>query len=48
VPITFLGRHNPDQFEVIDITTNPKLTSINGTSKYARAFIRNKKIGGEK
>lgn len=57
VPITFLSKYNPDQFEIIDgigrysMLTGPTeetkgtyLTKINGSPKYARIVIRNKKL----
>lgn len=56
VPITFLDKHNPDQFEIIDaigrysMLTGPTietqgtyLTMVNGSPKYARIIIKNKK-----
>jgi len=51
VPITFLDKYNPEQFELIGIDRyvedNPKYGkrfSINGQEIYARILIRNKKI----
>jgi hypothetical protein len=52
VPITFLDKYNPDQFEIIglDRYTVPKeklvggRLSINGKTKYARILIKNKKV----
>lgn len=52
VPITFLDKYNPDQFEIIglDRYTVPKeflvggRVAINGKPKYARVLIR-KKVG---
>jgi hypothetical protein len=51
VPITFLDKHNPDQFELIGIDRyvedNPnygKRFTINGTEKYARILIRQRKV----
>jgi hypothetical protein len=57
VPVTFLDKYNPDQFEILDgigrysmlagptdITRGTYLTKINGTPKFARIIIRNKKI----
>lgn len=50
VPITFLDKYNPDQFEIIGIDRyvedNPnygKRFTINGKEVYARILIRNKK-----
>ena len=49
VPITFLDKHNPEQFEIIGIDRyvkdNPnygKRFSINGKEKYARILIKRK------
>lgn len=57
VPVTFLDKHNPEQFEILDgigrysMLTGPTdktrgtyLTKINGSPKFARIIIRNKKI----
>lgn len=52
VPITFLGKYNPEQFEIIglDRYTAPKEVlvsgrlAINGKTKYARILIKNKQI----
>jgi hypothetical protein len=57
VPITFLDKYNPEQFDILDgigrysMLTGPTdktrgtyLTKINGTPKYARIIIKNKKI----
>jgi len=44
VPITYLTKHNPDQFEILYGTTNPHYTKIAGRPKYARLFIRNRKL----
>ena len=41
VPITFLDKFNPGQFEIIDISKHYKLE--NGREPYKRIFIRNKK-----
>lgn len=51
VPITFLDKYNPDQFEIIglDRYTVPKeflvsgRVAINGVPKYARVLIKNKR-----
>lgn len=40
VPITFLDKFNPDQFEILDMWGNPKDTKVNGKSKYARIIVR--------
>ena len=52
VPITFIDKYNPDQFEIIGIDRyledNPnygKRFSIDGNEIYARVIIRNKLIG---
>ena len=51
VPITFLNKYNPDQFEIIGIDRyvedNPnygKRFTINGKETYARILIKNKRI----
>lgn len=51
VPITFLDKYNPDQFEIIGIDrytdgnkTPGKRMMINGKEIYARILIKNKKI----
>lgn len=51
VPITFLGKHNPDQFEFVGGMTSTKVDHYNfgypyvdGKKKYARLLIRNKKV----
>ena len=51
VPITFIDKHNPDQFEILGIDRyiedNPsygKRFTINGKEIYARILIKNKKI----
>ena len=44
VPITFLGKHNPEQFEIIgldkDLTKDKKRGIIKGKQLYARIFIK--------
>lgn len=47
VPITFLDKYNPDQFEIITMSTMSGVsanywTFINGKPRYARVYIRNK------
>lgn len=46
VPITFLHKFNPDQFEIIKFRkgNNEKDLSINGKCPYFRILIRNKRI----
>jgi hypothetical protein len=51
VPITFVDKYNPDQFEILGIDRyvedNPnygKRFKINGKEKYARILIKNKKL----
>lgn len=39
VPITYMDKYNPDQFEIIDLIT-PKM---NGKSKYKRLLVKHKK-----
>lgn len=50
VPITFLDKYNPDQFEIIGAMTTTKVDEynhgypyVNGTKIYARILIRKKK-----
>ena len=50
VPITFLDKHNPDQFEITGSMATTKITDynfgypfINGKRKYARIIIRNRR-----
>jgi hypothetical protein len=48
VPITFLDKYNPEQFEIITMSTMSGIsanhwTYINGVPKYARVYIKNKK-----
>ena len=44
VPVTFLPKHNPKQFEILgidkDLTIDHSRGRINGTIKYARFFIK--------
>lgn len=49
VPITFLHRFNPDQFEIIKFRkgNDEKDLSINGKCPYFRILIRNKRIQSE-
>lgn len=49
VPITFLEKYNPEQFEIIGIMASTQITEfnfgypyVNGQKKYARILIRNK------
>lgn len=51
VPITFINKYNPDQFEIIGKMTTTKVDEfnhgypfINGKKKFARILIRHKKI----
>ena len=49
VPITYLDKHNPEQFEIITMSTMSGKSAnywsfINGKSKYSRVFIRRKKV----
>jgi len=46
VPITFLDKHNPEQFEIIKFRkgNDDKDLSINGKYTYFRIIIRNKKL----
>ena len=46
VPITFLDKHNPDQFQIIRFRkgSDDKDLSINGKCPYFRIVIRNKRI----
>lgn len=52
IPITFLGRFNPEQFEIMGQMATTTITDfnfgypyINGIKKYARIIIRNKRLG---
>lgn len=44
VPVTYLNTHNPDQFEIIDMSQigNHCITTINGKRTYARVIIKRK------
>ncbi|MBN8569774.1 MAG: helix-turn-helix domain-containing protein [Ignavibacteria bacterium] len=46
VPITFLDKYNPEQFEIIKFRKgdDEKDLTINGKSPYFRILIRNKKL----
>lgn len=51
VPVTFLDKHNPEQFEIVGQMVTTKINEfnygypyINGKKIYARILIRNKKI----
>lgn len=46
VPITFLDKHNPDQFEIVGFRKGDdgKDLSVNGKDKFTRILIRNRKI----
>ena len=51
VPVTFLDKHNPDQFEIIGQMVTTKIDEfnhgypyINGKKIYARILIKNKKL----
>jgi hypothetical protein len=53
VPITFLDKHNPDQFEIIGsnqgIDQDPNRvygrgSRLNGKETFKRIFIRNKRL----
>ena len=50
VPITFLGKWNPNQFEIVGQMATTKVTELNlgypyvgGKKKYARILIRRKR-----
>ena len=50
VPVTFLDKYNPDQFEIVGAMTTTKVDEynfgypyVNGVKLYARILIRNKK-----
>lgn len=49
VPITFLHKFNPDQFEIIKFRkgNDGKDLSINGNCPYFRILIRNKRLNGK-
>ena len=51
VPITFLDKYNPDQFEILGHMATTKISEFNfgypyidGKRKYARILIRNKQL----
>lgn len=48
VPITFLDKYNPEQFEIVgneyDLNIDKGRGYVNGKRMYSRIFIRNKKI----
>lgn len=46
VPITFMDKHNPDQFEIVRFRKgdDDKDLSVNGKFKYLRIVIRNKRL----
>ena len=51
VPITFLGKHNPEQFEILKCSAYSEPTHygcgglyVNGNKKYARILIKNKRV----
>lgn len=53
VPITFLTKYNPEQFEIIGQMVTTKIDEfnhgypyVNGKKKYARILIKNKKVQG--
>ena len=55
VPITFMDKYNPDQFEIVGldryVDDNPHYGhrfTINGKETYARIIIRRKRNGGAK
>ncbi|WOV92156.1 MAG: adenine-specific methyltransferase EcoRI family protein [Candidatus Zeuxoniibacter abyssi] len=47
VPITFMDKYNPDQFEILgneyDLNIDKGRGYINGKRMYSRIFIKNKK-----
>ena len=52
VPITFMDKYNPEQFEIVGldryVEDNPKYGhrfTMNGKETYARIFIRHRKRG---
>ena len=49
VPITFLHKFNPDQFEIIKFRkgNDDKDLSVNGKCPYFRILIKNKRIQSE-
>ena len=42
VPLSFMYKLNPNQFELIDIWACYKLLKLNGKPLYARLIIKNK------
>lgn len=51
VPVSFLDKHNPEQFDILGHMTSTKITEsnfgypyVNGKKKFARIIIKNKKV----
>lgn len=44
VPVTFLDKWNPEQFEVIGFFNNGYFTMVDGKSKFARVIIKRKQL----
>jgi len=46
VPITFLDKHNPDQFDIVAMTAFGKLGvfQVHGKNKYRRIIVRNRRL----
>lgn len=46
VPLTFLDKHNPDQFEIISFRkgNDGKDLQVDGKVKFIRIIIRNKRL----
>ena len=46
-PLTYLDKHNPEQFEILGITENNKTLApywISGAIKYDRPYIKGKRM----
>lgn len=50
VPITFLHKYNPDQFEIVRFRKgdDAKDLRVNGKCSYFRILVRNKRVGNLK
>ena len=44
VPITFIDKYNPEQFEILGLENNPKNLMISGKAKYVRILIKNRRL----
>ena len=44
VPITFIDKYNPEQFEILGLENNPKNLMISNKAKYVRILIKNRRL----